>query len=117
MPRTDIQSLGLLETLVESAVRTANGDSGAIDGWGSTSKIRAQLEVTAASGTGQTLDVVIEDTVDGTNWNTIATFAQIAAPGREIINITSPFANKLRVRWTVGGTSPSFTFSVKTFSK
>ncbi len=35
-----------------------------------------QLDVTAASGTLPTLDVVVQDTVDGTNWNTIATFTQ-----------------------------------------
>lgn len=117
MSRTDIQSRGLLETLVASAARTASGDSGAISGWGSSSTIRVQLDVTAATGTSPTLDVLIEDTLDGTNWNTVGTLAQRAAPGREVINITAPFSETLRVKWTMGGTTPNFTFSVKAYSE
>lgn len=117
MPRADIQSQGLLETLVSSAARTASGDSGPIKGWGSSSKIRVQLDVTAATGTSPTLDVLMEDTLDGTNWNTVGTLTQRTAPGREVINITAPFSETLRVRWAMGGTSPSFTFSVKTYSE
>jgi hypothetical protein len=29
-----------------------------------------------------------------------------------VINISSPFGNDIRVRWTLGGTSPNFAFSV-----
>jgi hypothetical protein len=70
------------------------------------------LNVTAASGTAPTLNVLIEDTLDGLNYNTIGTFAQKAAAGREVINVTVPFSETLRVSWTVAGTNPSFTFSV-----
>lgn len=76
-----------------------------------------QLSVTAASGTTPTLDVVIEDTLDGTNWNAIGTFAQKAAAGREVINITVPFADQVRARWTIGGTTPSFTFAIDVFGQ
>lgn len=117
MPRSDISSQGLLETLVASAARTASGDSGASKGWGASKTIRAQLDVTAAAGTSPTLDVVIEDTLDGTNWNVIGTFAQKTAAGREVINITGPFSETLRVRWTIAGTTPSFTFSAATYSE
>ncbi len=117
MPRTDIQSVGLLETLVASAARTASGDTGTLTGWGTATNIRAQLDVTAASGTSPTLNAVIEDTLDGSNWNTVGTFAQRTAAGREVINITTPFSDRLRVRWTVGGTTPSFTFSVVAYSE
>lgn len=117
MPRSDIASRGQLETLVASAARTASGNDGGSVGWESASTIRAQLDVTAASGTSPTLDVVIEDTLDGTNWNVIGTFAQKTAAGREVINITTPFSNRVRVRWTVGGTTPSFTFSVAAYSE
>lgn len=117
MPRRDLASPGVLETLVASAARTASGDSGALPGWGHADTIRAQLEITAFSGTGPALDVVIEDTLDGTNWNTIGTFAQGTGTAREVINITSPFSETLRVRWTVAGTAPSFTFSVTAYSE
>lgn len=112
----EIESVGWIgqrETPVASAARTASGDSGAQYGYGPAGTIRAQLNVTAASGTSPTLDVVIEDTLDGsTNWNVVGTFAQKTATGREVIDITTPFSDQLRVRWTIGGTTPSFTFAV-----
>lgn len=113
MPRTDTNWMGITEEVVASAARTASGNSGALSGYGPPQTLRAQLEVTAASGTSPTLNVLVEDTLDGTNWNTVGTFAQRTAVGREVINITTPFADKVRVSWTVGGTTPSFTFSVK----
>lgn len=111
-PRSDIPNLSSVETLVTSAARTTSGNNTGSTGWSAVSRIRAQLDVTAASGTTPTLDVVIEDTLDGTNWNTIGTFTQRTAAGRQVIDITTPFADQVRVRWTIGGTTPSFTFSV-----
>lgn len=100
------------ETLVASAARTATGNSGELAGYDRASTLRVQLDVSAASGTSPTLNVLVEDTLDGSTWNTIGTFAQRTAAGREVINVTSPFAKRIRVSWTVGGTTPSFTFSV-----
>lgn len=113
MPHIDDYTwIGQQQTPVASAARTAAGDSDSILGYAGAETIRAQLNVTAVSGTFPTLDVVIEDTIDGTNWNTVGTFTQRTAVGRQVINVTTPFANRLRVRWTIGGTGPSFTFSV-----
>lgn len=95
--------------LAEPAVRTVSGDSGIWTGFSDSSTLRVQLDVTAAAGT---LDVVIEDSLDGTAWNTLSAFSQKTAVAREVINVTIPFADRVRVRWTVGGTTPSFTFSV-----
>ena len=95
--------------LVPSAARTASGDAPAQV---ADSEMRVQLNVTAVSGTTPTLNVVIEDTLDGVNWNTVGTFAQRTAAGREVINLTAPSAAQKRVRWTIGGTTPSFTFDV-----
>lgn len=95
-----------------SAARTASGDSGAVPGFGDKVSLRVQLDVTAFTvAAGNTLDVVVEDTVDGTNWNVIGTFAQKAATGREVINITGLFTDRARVRWTLAG-APAPTFSV-----
>lgn len=117
MPRSDIASRGQLDTLAASAARTTSGDSGASAGWGSASTLRAQLDVTAAAGTTPTLDVVLEDTLDGVNYNVVGTFAQKVAAGREVINITTPFSERIRARWTLGGTTPSFTFSVVVYGE
>ena len=117
MARADYQGSGSTETLVASAARTASGNSAALGGFGFTKTIRAQLDVTAASGTTPTLDVVLEDTIDGTNFYTIGTFIQKVATGREVINITAPFSDTVRVRWTVTGTTPSFTFAVAVYTE
>jgi hypothetical protein len=103
-------------TLLASAARTTTGASTAIPGFAAAKLLVVQLEVTAASGTLPTLDVIVEDTVDGTNYNTIATFAQKTAAGREVIRLTTAFTNTLRVSYTVGGTTPSFTFNVSTWA-
>lgn len=113
MPLTGYSWSGVRETAVVSAARVASGNSGVLTGYGPASALRAQLNVTAASGTSPTLNAVIEDSVDdGATWNTIGTFAQRVATGREVINITTPFGDQLRVSWTIGGTGPSFTFAV-----
>jgi hypothetical protein len=98
--------------VIESLARTTNGNSGNVQAYGG-ELIRAQLNVTAASGTAPTLNVLIEDTIDGgLTYNTVGTFTQRTAAGREVINITTPFSETLRVSWTIAGTNPSFTFSV-----
>ncbi len=100
------------ETQVASAARSTSADSGVLPNYGFASSLRAMLNVTAASGTTPNLTVLIEDTLDGTNWNTIGTFAAKTAAGFETINVTGPFADRIRVRWTITGTTPSFTFAV-----
>lgn len=59
------------------------------------------------------MTVLVEDTLDGVNWNTVGTFADKTAAGREVINITTPYAGEIRASWTITGTSPTFTFSVR----
>lgn len=103
------------EVVVASAARTATGNSGVLSfQGGNKTELRAQLDVTVQTGgTAPTLDVVVQDTLDGTNWNTIMTFTQATGVTREIKTLTTPFSDRLRVLWTLGGTGgPSFTFSV-----
>ncbi len=108
---------GQTDTLVAPAARTTSGDSGTLPGWGVPSQARVQLDVTASAGTSPTLDVVVEDTLDGATWNVVGTFAQRIGVGRQVINLSTPFSDLLRVRWTVGGGTPSFTFSVVSYSE
>ncbi len=107
----------ILDTVVASAARTTSSSTSGLPGYFSAESLRIQLNITAASGVTPTLDVVVEDTLDGTNWNVIGTFAQKTAAGREVINVTTPFADEIRVRWTMGGTTPSFTFAVILFAQ
>ena len=103
---------GYVQDTPVSGTFTASGDSGVLTGYGPAATLRAQLAVTAAAGTTPTLNVVIEDTLDGTNWNQVAAFAQKTGAAVEVLNVTAPFADRVRVRWTIAGTTPSFTFSV-----
>jgi hypothetical protein len=99
--------------IIESLARTTNGNSSDLLRVYGGESVRAQLNVTTASGTSPTLNVLIEDTLDnGVSYNTIGTFAQKTAAGREVINITTPFSETLRVSWIIGGTNSSFTFSI-----
>lgn len=109
---TTYADLAINETLSRTGI-VASGNSTGAGGYSIGASIRAQLNVTAAAGTTPTLDVTVEDSVDaGANWTTIGTFTQKTATAREVINITSPFGDMLRVRWVVGGTTPSFNFTV-----
>lgn len=104
-------------TALASEARTATGNSVDITLDGG-SKLAVYLDVTAASGTSPTLDVTVKakDPVSG-KYFTIGTFAQKTVVANEAIFIGSGADNEFavktfRVEYTVGGTSPSFTFSV-----
>lgn len=99
-------------TLVASAARTTSSNSGAIAGFSDVNNARIQLNVSAASGTTPTLDVLVEGTVDGTNWYTLNTFTQKTGATNDVALVQNIVGDQLRVRWTIGGTTPSFTFSV-----
>lgn len=99
-----------------SAVRTANGQGAAV-GAGLARTLELALAVTAASGTSPTLDARIEWSHDGgQTWFTVAgdAFAQAtgAATLHKQVRVRGPL---YRVTWTVGGTTPSFTFGVTAY--
>jgi hypothetical protein len=128
--------------LVPLAARTSSGDSGAIvindmD----MENILIRLSVTAASGTSPTLDVYFQQSLDGgSTFVDVAHFPQVtgALTNPHYLNLsvgadnritssvgdgtvaanslgTSLVSNVWRVKWVIGGTSPSFTFAVDAF--
>jgi len=103
-------------TLLASGARTTTAAATAVTGFAAARQLVLQLQVTAASGTAPTLDVVVQDTVDGTNYNTIATFTQKTGAAREVIRVTTAFTDNLRVNYEIGGVTPSFTFNVITWA-
>jgi uncharacterized membrane protein len=103
-------------TLLASAARTTTASAAGVSGFAAASNLVIQLNVTAASGTLPTLDVVVQDTVDGTNYGTIATFTQATAVTKQVIRVDTPFTDTLRVVYVIAGTTPSFTFSVLTYA-
>ncbi len=103
----------ITQTLIANGTRTTSSNGSSVGGFGDATMFRAQLNVLVASGTAPTLDVVVEDTLDGgATWNTVLTFAQAVGVTRQVVNLTTPFSDDLRTRWTIAGTSPSFQFSV-----
>jgi hypothetical protein len=96
---------------VASAARTTSGNSGIIS-TASGGSLAATLTVSAVSGTNPTLDLIYEESYDnGTSWNTIYCFQRVTSAST--IHMSPLFASGLRRwSWVIGGTTPSFTFTV-----
>lgn len=110
----------LREIIPAGTVITASGsqvvDGG--EGFGVIKTLRVQFNATAVSGTTPNLTFVVEDTLDGTNWNVLTpspAISAITAVARQVVDFTTPFSDNLRIRWTVTGTTPSFTLGVMMF--
>lgn len=96
-------------TLFPSATKTATATGDAVE-TGDRRVARLKLDVTAASGTSPTLDVDVETSRDGSTWYTSGSFTQATAVGgEEKLFMLDRF---VRAKATIGGTTPSFTFSV-----
>jgi len=108
---------------IPSATRTATGNVELNDPWGQAKTIHAGLRVTAASGTSPSMTVTVQSTIDDTNWDTILTFTAATAATHErksaSIYDSTPvhWGNRLRVVWTITGTTPSFTFFINLTGK
>lgn len=103
-------------TLFTSAARTTttNGDGAFING----SNVVAYVDCTAASGTSPTLDVKLQgqDPVSGTWFDTGDSFTQLITTGNQRIEATVS-DSIVRAVATIGGTAPSFTFTVGLVAK
>lgn len=113
-------------TLLASAARTASADGSATrldqsykthtaDRTGWMREGTFVLDVTAASGTTPTLDVVIQGRTSGSGtWVDLpgGTFTRKVTTGSEAIRISGPLLTEIRASATIAGSTPSFTFSV-----
>lgn len=96
-----------------SAARTANGDTTATPlNTDYASVLTFFLDVTAVSGTTPTLDVYIDiqDPLSG-KWVNQDKFPQVTTTGTWALAVYCR-SNRYAIRWVLGGTTPSFTFSV-----
>lgn len=108
--------------IVASAARTVSGNSGSVSTLpnalgspvgtvpGATPSARFFLSVTAVSGTTPTLDVAIYGIIGGTICF-LGVLAQVTAVNQGTIVIDHVPEN-VQIFWTIGGTNPSFTFSI-----
>jgi hypothetical protein len=96
---------------VASAARTTTGSSTAFD-VGSAESFEAVLTVSAASGTTPTLNIALETSIDnGATWQSVGAFAQKTGVATEN-KVFGPLGDRCRWTWTIGGTTPSFTFAI-----
>lgn len=114
------------QTVDSSSARTASGNGATYTNYNGAGVIFF-VNVTAVSGTTPTMTVRLQESWDGTNWRDIDTTnlqtASITAAvlaklelGRGLANVANASRNGnaprlLRAAWTIGGTTPSFTFS------
>ncbi len=76
------------------------------------------INVTAVSGTSPTLDFSIQTNDPASNLNfEVETMPQITAIGKYRLRIDPSTASIYTIAWTLGGTTPSFTFSIGYTSK
>lgn len=100
------------ETILKGAARTASGTSDSVLA-GRMKHGIIYLDITAVSGTSPTLDIDIEGyNPAGDDWHVLDSFAQKTGTGTDFKRLTEPFSRTLRIAYTIGGTNPSFTFSV-----
>lgn len=97
-------------TLFSSAARTETANGSAVE-VGDVATVRLLLDVTAVSGT-PTLDVTVETSFDGsTSWRSLGAFAQKTAVSSERKSFGG-CDRFVRAVATIGGGTPSLTFSV-----
>ena len=106
-------------TLQASGAQTASGNGATIEA-GEYTQALVTLNCTAVSGTTPTCTVLLQTSDDGgTTWYNLpnGAFTQLTAIGTQVLQINVPFGDTIRANWTIGGTTPSFTFAVKAVLK
>jgi len=98
-------------TVSASSAKTAsvNFDLNGING--DYDEVVGYLSVTAASGTSPTLDIDFQTKVNGVYY-THTSFTQATGTTTERKNFPAPVGVDGRMQITIGGTTPSFTFSL-----
>lgn len=99
--------------LLPLAAVTATDYGGAQNNGASTSSGGvAYLQVTAVSGTSPTADVKVRDSADNATYVDLVSFTQATGRTAERVTVSGTVDQYLKVRYTIGGTDPSFTITV-----
>ena len=103
---TDIASAAITTTTTSANIATTNLQS-----------VSFLINVTAVSGTSPTLDVVLQETLDGTSYYDVYHFERITAAGQYYSPVMKLSGIGFRFVRTVSGTTPSFTMSAVRISR
>jgi hypothetical protein len=99
-------------TLQASVTRTATANGTGLE-LADCGTLRLDFAVTAASGTTPTLDVKVQTSPDGTTWTDVSGGSFTQATGTTTQHkVISNIDRYVRHVATIGGTSPSFTYSL-----
>lgn len=99
-----------IQILKTSAAQTASGTGTLVVPAPRGDNTAVYLNISAVSGTSPSLTVFVDGTADGTNFAQVAAFTAQTAAGTVAVAFAFP-AQAYRLRWTISGTTPSFTFS------
>jgi hypothetical protein len=103
------------DNTLASAARTTSSTGTAFD-TGDLNSVLGVLTVTAHSGTTPTLDTKLQTSLDGgTTWADVASFAQVTTTDGVTRKLFGPVGSSCRWSWTVGGTTPSYTFKIDSY--
>jgi hypothetical protein len=108
----------LVHTVLPSTLKAAGTTySDAVD-VGELNEALILTNITAVSGTTQTYDATLQQSVDGSTWFDRAdVFAQLTGISKQIVKITN-FGRYLRMKFVVGGTgTPKVTVTVQLVGK
>lgn len=112
-----IQSLNShldLQTPAAVAARTTTGQGAGVDCQQYEGGAVINLQSAAGTGTTPTLDVKVQDSDDNSSFADVAgaAFTQVvAAASNQKLGVNlSELRRYVRLAWTIGGTTPSFTF-------
>lgn len=99
--------------LVLQASKTATANGSTVTTNVEKAECAATLNALNTAGTTPTLDVVIQESADGSTWTQIAAFTQVTTGGAYQRITFSKTQKKVRAVYTIGGTSsPAYTISV-----
>jgi len=112
MQPVDIQARRKDSRTLFSGTVTANGNTADID-LSDFSEMEVEIKVTSVGGTSPTLNVYVEGKFETTgDYKPITSQPGITTTGTWFPDPVRLRFRLVRVRWIVGGTSPSFTFTV-----
>ena len=114
--RNDLRFTVQEEILQPTTTETADG-TGVLKPSTQTARvIEVWLNVTNVSGTTPSLELVLETSIDGVNFEEEKRISAVTTTGifKMVLNrADQALGKKARVRWEITGTTPSFTFEVR----
>ena len=100
----------LVTQTIASVARTVSGSGAALNVAQAERGATVIANVTAVAGVSPSLVLALQESHDGTTWANLATSPTITAAGVHRLAYNGPAGPFLRLAWTIGGTTPSFTF-------